>query len=221
MSKILMAFESLGGAGHGCEFGLLQRHLGAEPLGLLRWADLGFDLLTAALELDFAGVGEPEHTIVFMPEHSSSHYWSRDARYWMAQGFHVPASRISLADAKRQICRRQCFLRRKLLEDLRNGEKIFVFKNLARPLAEDELARLHAAMRRYGDNMLFYVRIEDALHPNGTVDIVAPGLMVGYIDHFSHSATDEHLGLSIESWSALCRRAYSIWTRGRPPATVA
>ena len=42
---IVTQFESLGGTGHGCEFGLFQRHFGAEPLGLLRWADLSPELL--------------------------------------------------------------------------------------------------------------------------------------------------------------------------------
>lgn len=38
---LMLQFESLGGSGHGCEFGLAQRHYGAEPLDLLRWSDLG------------------------------------------------------------------------------------------------------------------------------------------------------------------------------------
>jgi hypothetical protein len=217
LSRIMMAFESLGGAGHGCEFGLLQRASGAEPLGLLRWADLGYDMLVAALEREFEGVGEPENTIVFFPNGNQSHYWSRDSRFWMAQGFHVPAAKISMEAATVQICRRQQFLRRKLLADLREGDKIFVFKNSLRNLNDDEIARLHAAICRYGNSTLLYVRIEDADHANGTVECVEKNLMIGYIDHFSHSLTDEHLGISFESWATICHSAHALWARSRSP----
>ena len=76
---LAMRFESLGGTGHGCEFGLFQRHFGAEPLGLLRWADLSHHLLTRALESRFDGVGLPENTIVFNPA-GSDEWWTKDTR---------------------------------------------------------------------------------------------------------------------------------------------
>ena len=59
---LVTQFESLGGAGHGCEFGVFQRHFGAEPLGLLRWAEVQPDALVALLNSEFAGVGLPENT---------------------------------------------------------------------------------------------------------------------------------------------------------------
>jgi tetratricopeptide (TPR) repeat protein len=46
---LVMQFESLGGRGLGCEFGIFQRDCGAEPLGLLRWADMPYDMLLATL----------------------------------------------------------------------------------------------------------------------------------------------------------------------------
>jgi hypothetical protein len=211
MSEIMMAFESLGGAGHGCEFGLVQRQFGAEPLGLLRWADLAPQLLCAALECEFDGVGDAENTEVFLPEGRGDHYWSRDRRFWMAQGFHIPAHKLTIEAATEQICRRHRFLRQKLLTDLREGNKIFVFKDMFRPLSNDDLSRLHAAVRNYGDNTLLYVRVEDTGHVNGTVEWVKPGLMVGYIDHFKFSPTDQFLGSSSASWAIICRNAYALW----------
>ena len=207
----MMAFESLGGSGHGCEFGLVQRALGAEPLGLLRWADLGFDFLAAALEREFDGVGSPENTVVFFPDGDETHYWSRDTRFWMAQGAHIPAVKVTKDFATLQICRRQQFLRKKLLSDLALGEKIFVYKNQLRMLKSEEVMRLHRAVRSYGNGTLLYVRTEDASHSNGMVEYVEPGLMIGYIDHFSHSPTDESLGLPVESWATICRNAYGLW----------
>jgi hypothetical protein len=208
-SEIAIAFESLGGSGHGCEFGLFQREMQAEPLGLLRWADLSYDYLREAIENSFEGVGDPENTIVFIPPGTNSHYWSRDSRWWMAQGFHVPASRITIEQAKQQICRRQQFLRRKLLEDLQEGSKIFVYKNNTRTLSDIELSQLLAAIRRHGSAPLLYVRVQDEQHPDGTVEYVEDGLFIGYIKHFSHSPNDEFLGMMFDSWLTICRNTYS------------
>jgi tetratricopeptide (TPR) repeat protein len=49
-ADILLKFESLG---ENCEFGLVQRHYGAEPLGLLRWMGAEPDQLCLALEAGF------------------------------------------------------------------------------------------------------------------------------------------------------------------------
>ena len=145
-----MQFESLGGTGHGCEFGLFQRSFGAEPLGLLRWADLSHDLLASALELRFEGVGLPENTGAFCPD-GSDEWWTRDTRYWMAMRTFVKTADASLERMTTAVCRRLQFLRRKLIEDLETGAKIFVFKNLQRNLTQSELERLHAAVRAFGD----------------------------------------------------------------------
>jgi len=123
---LVMCFESLGGSGHGCEFGLFQRHFDAEPLGLLRWADLSQDLLIKALETRFEGVGLPENTIVFQPDHSDE-WWTRDSRFWMAMRSFVKVAEVDQERMTKQVCRRLQFLRQKLIEDLEAGEKIFVY----------------------------------------------------------------------------------------------
>lgn len=212
--QLMMRFESLGGSGHGCEFGVLQRQFGAEPLGLLRWADLGSDserLLDGLLN-EFIGVGEPDQTELLVIGEENSEYWTQDRRYLMAMRAFVSVEEISRDKMFAQACRRLQYLRRKLLEDLREGKKIFVYKNMWRNLTDQEVDRLHAAMRRYGDNTLLYVRWEDAAHPNGTVELRRPGLMVGYIDHFAFSPQNESLGPATRSWFAICREAYRIWT---------
>ena len=142
LRQLMLRFESLGGSGHGCEFGLLQRELGAEPLGLLRWADLGHDLLTAALEDEFKGVGEPEHTEIFVPSNDGwQHWWTRDKRYWMAMRTFVEVAAAPYGEMQRQVTQRQKFLRRKLIADLQAGEKIFVYKNMYANLDAEKLKK--------------------------------------------------------------------------------
>ena len=57
-ADIMMKFESLGAD---CVFGYVQRSVGAEPLGLLRWACMPFPRLLEALDNKFKGLGVPEN----------------------------------------------------------------------------------------------------------------------------------------------------------------
>jgi hypothetical protein len=213
---LVMGFESLGGCGHGCEFGIFQRHFGAEPLGLLRWADLAPDLLSRALENEFAKVADPDMINLFISDgNGRPEYWMTHKLYHMAMRCFVYPDEVPRDRMARQLTTRLRYLRDKLIEDLRGTPKIFVFKNMKRNLTDDELDRLYQACRWYGENTLLYVRYEDAAHPNGTVRVDRPGLMIGYIDHFSHHAdTDEFLGNAHDSWLTLCRRAHQIYIHG-------
>jgi tetratricopeptide (TPR) repeat protein len=210
---LVMSFESLGGTGHGCEFGIFQRSQGAEPLGLLRWADLSPEQLAEALERRFEGVGSPEYTDIFVPSNAEE-YWTTDKRFHMAMRSFIRTDEVTLDKVSKQVHRRLQFLREKLIEDLESGRKIFVYKNMFRNLTDIELSRLHSAVRAYGNNTLFYVRYEKPDRQNGTVETIAPGLMVGYMDHFAFSPTNEPLGHNTEGWLALCKSAYQTWATG-------
>jgi tetratricopeptide (TPR) repeat protein len=215
--ELVMQFESLGGCGHGCEFGLFQRNFGAEPMGLLRWADLPHDLLAQALENRFEGVGLPENTLIFLPD-GNDEWWTKDTRYWMAMRSFVKSADVSLDRMTVQVGRRFQFLRRKLIEDLKAGEKVFVFKNMYRNLTEAEIARLHEAVRAYGEATLFYVQYADQEHPGGSVHAAAPGLLIGYINHFWYSPDNKPIGPATDVWYELCRRAYRMYKRLPPEA---
>jgi hypothetical protein len=209
---LLMGFESLGGGGHGCEFGLLQREFGAEPMGLFRWADIFQEQLSKALETELAGIGEPRHTNVFIPPTTARpEYWTTDKRYHMAMRCFVYPDETPRRRMRTLLTKRFAFLRRKLLDDLRTGGKIFVYKNMKRNLADAELDRLFAACRSYGRNTLLYIRYQDGEHPNGTVRWRRPGLLVGYIDHFSHTPdTDAFIGGANASLLRICREAHRL-----------
>jgi tetratricopeptide (TPR) repeat protein len=206
LRELALKFESLGGSGRGSEFAIFQQHLGAEPGGLLAWMDLGHDLLIAALESRFDGVGLDENTIVFAPDHSDE-WWTKDKRFWMARRSFVKTDAFSVDQARLEICHRLQTLREKLIADLEAGEKVFVFRNMHRNLTDAEIDRLHAAVRAYGDSTLFYVRYADADHPAGTVEAAAAGLRIGFIDHFAFSPDNHPAGPAEEGWFTLCERA--------------
>ncbi len=204
---LLLQFTSLGGSGHGEEFGALQRSLGADVESLLRDADLGHDLLIAALEGRLEGVGAPENTIIFKPDHSDD-WWTKDRRYWMAMRSFVKVADADEQTAPAQLCQRLQRLRDRLIGELTSGAKIFVFKNTLRNLTGKELTRLHAAVRQFGPATLFYVRYADAEHPADMVEAAGPGLIIGYIDHFAFTTDNKPAGSVDKAWLALCRNAY-------------
>ncbi len=213
---LMLRFESLGGTGHGCEFGIYQRACGAEPLGLLRWTDLTHDNLTEALESTFAGVGTPEQTLVFIPPSEyRRQYWTRDKRFFMVSGTNVYVDEAEEAALFPQLCRRLQFLRRKLIDDLHAAEKIFVYKNQFRDLTGAELDRLWRALRAYGETTLFYLRYADAAHPDGSVEWTRPGLLQGYIRHFTCSPQEVVIGKPYDSFRKLTHAACALFDAGQ------
>ncbi len=211
MRALAMAFESLGGRDIGCEFGMVQRACGAEPLGLLRWADMPPEALMTALETRFAGVGTPEHTELFVDGLDRPEYCTRDRRGMMYARTFIYADEIPFGRMYAQSLRRLAFLTRKLIEDLAQGSKIFVYRYTRRDLTEAELGRLHAAMQGYGRNTLLYVRYADARHPPGSVVRAGDGLLVGAMTRFKVSRNGALDAVPpIDAWMAVCEQAYRL-----------
>ena len=217
VAEMMMQFESLGGGdGQGCEFGLVQRDLGAEPLGLLRWTSVETDDLIGALDADFAGMGEPEQTVPEIHQTGRAReYFLKDTKYNMIGHSGVAPDDLAIDKAAAVFKRRLKFLANKLIGDLREAEKIFVYRKVTRDLADEEVDRLHAAIRRHGDGTLLYVRYADESHPNGSVEWARPGLLIGNIDQFAFSRSMERLGASTRSWLEICRNAHSLWQTSR------
>jgi tetratricopeptide (TPR) repeat protein len=215
LNELVMGFESLGGRGIGCEFGMFQREFGAEPLGLLRWADMPFEGIVQVLETRFAGVGDPENTEVFVNRaNARPEYCTRDLRGFMFMRAFVYEDEMPMERMRKQALRRLKFLKDKLIADLEAGTKIFVWRCTERNLTDEEIGRLHAAVRTYGDTTLLYVRYEVEGKPNGTAELREPGLMIGYIDRFKQ-ALDGTLASAppTASWVTLCENASRLFSK--------
>jgi tetratricopeptide (TPR) repeat protein len=217
MCEVMFAFESLGGQMGGCEFGNVQRAFGAEPLSLLRWAEMGPEQLIDALTEKFEGVGEPENTEVILKDNGGrNEYRTLDRRFGMAMHTFIHEDEVSPEKMYAQSCIRLKYLANKLREDLRAASKIFVYKIASRTLTDDELDRMHAAVRACGDATLLYVRPETDVKKHGTVEVAKPGLMIGYIDQFSVYREGGRLTDQSASWAPICLRAYDLWRQGVP-----
>lgn len=197
---LFMKFESIGDT---CEFGIVQRRFGAEPISLLRWASTTPANLVKALDSKFDGVGDAEHTIIAA---SHGEYISRDKRYHMFAHTFTPETAEQLDRFTTKHLRRMQFLRRKLIDDLAVGEKIFAYKCID-GMSDDDARAIHHAIRRYGArSALMCVRLEDASHARGTLETLEDGLFMGYIDRFST------VDINVDVWVDLCKKTEAAWS---------
>lgn len=202
-APLLTRFESLG---ENCEFGLVQRRCGIEPLGLLRFSSTPLSPLLQALRGRFAGMGQPD-TIEIEVAASGREYMVFDRRYGFRYHAWVKLGEMAPEAIHAREVRRLPFLIRKLVEDLTEGEKIFIFHGM-QPLAEREARELADAMRAYGPGTLLWVELADAAHPAGAVLPVAPGLLKGHMDRFAPGENAHDL--SLDCWLTLCRTAEAM-----------
>jgi hypothetical protein len=105
-----------------------------------------------------------------------------------------------------QTCRRLRFLRGKLIEDLKSAEKIFVFK-LQEAETDDSLRDLYRALRRYGDVTLMCVMEANKQNARGTIRVLEPGLLVGYIGYFIKAGDGGARGIDFVTWKVLAEQA--------------
>jgi tetratricopeptide (TPR) repeat protein len=201
---IVMRFESLGS---GCEFGLVQRKFGAEPLGLLRWGAIPPLALADALHARFAGAGDPEDVSLF-EFGGNKEYFFRDRKYSLEMHTFVPVAGSDYERVFSQQCRRASYLRDKLLADLDDPaafNKILVYKAHFGSLSDSDALAIHTAIVRYGRHTLLCIRPADEAHPDGTLCSPLDGLLFGYIDGLS-PASDANK-INYESWLRVCQAA--------------
>jgi hypothetical protein len=199
--QLITRFESLG---DNCEFGLVQRQLGAEPLGLLRFSFIELPLLLRGLRSGFAGLGDPATTDV-TADGKDREFVVRESVYGMTYHTFQYESQMHLETVRQQQATRLNFLKRKLMEDIGAGEKIFVIKRLP-ALRPEEVLPVYTALNELGRNWLLWMVPSDATHPSGTVELLLPGLLRGYLDRFAPSENAHDL--SMTGWTAVCEAAW-------------
>jgi hypothetical protein len=208
LDRLMLEFESLG---ENCEFGLVQRHYGAEPLDLLRFASAPLPVLLSALRARFDGIGDWDQIDVRVSSNQQE-YLVFDKRFGLLYHPWVLVGAAAVEDIRRREARQLPRLRRKLIEDLEEARKIFVYHGMRR-LPEPLIRRLAMAMRAYGPTTLLWVELYDPDHPSGTVENLGGGVLKGYIDRFAPG--DNAHDLSLEGWTLLCRNAYRIVREGQ------
>ena len=207
---LALRFESLG---DNCELGLVQRHMGAEPLGLLRFAGTPLRNLLRAMDARFAGMADPEH-IRLQPEHGE--YMIRLTKYDFIYHADVKIGDVEPEALHRQQMRSVRFLVGKLIGDLEDPQKIMVFRQ-NEPLPAIDLVDLRLALSRFGPSTLLWVTAACSGHPPGSVDVIDPRFMVGYVRRLADRQNVPDF--DAESWITVLRRAWALWPARRSGST--
>lgn len=204
-ARFILSFESLG---NNCEFGLVQRACGAEPfLSLLRFAGMELPTLCRALDLGMRDFGDPANVEIRPDDKPRPEFVVHENRYrvFFHTFRHVDETNAELLHASES--KRIAYCARQFLKELRWGNKILVIKRND-PLQEDEILPLFAALSVYGPNVLLWVVPADAAHAPGSVEVVEPGLLKGYIDRFAPYENAPDLSLNV--WLEICANARII-----------
>lgn len=206
---LLLDFEPLG---QDPEFGIVQRHIGLEPLALLRDATIPLDGLIAALDGDMAGIGAASQTRLRLGP--GNEFLIDDTRYGLVVHTRTGPERTSAEALLPGAQRRLAFLARKLLDDLREPSRILL-RSCDPPESPERLLALHRALRRLGNATLLAVEASADPARIGRAQWLAPGVMRGWVERFSLSEP------RLDQWIAVCRSAHALWVGGPPPDRVA
>ena len=196
---LVLGFESLG---QNCEFGLFQRHFGAEPLGLLRWVAIDPEALIGLLNSRFHELREPgnftlkrsdwgEYALVSSAPEVIFHTWITES--------------VAEPDVLREKqLARLVVLRRKMLTELEKSSKIYVYKACF-TLSDDQAAQIANALQAFGKHTFLCVR--EASHPwqVATVSRVSNTMLLGYISR--SNPVDGLWNISFQEWLSICRQA--------------
>lgn len=131
----------------------------------------------------------------------------RESAYDLMYHTYVLEGEAGLEDMREREIKRLRFLRRKLLEDLEAGEKIWVWKSAA-TLDADQVQPLLNALRTLGPNTLLWVVEGDERHRPGTIQRLDRDLIKGYIERFA--PYDNAPDIRPASWFEVCQRTYDL-----------
>lgn len=202
-SELLRRFESLG---QNCELGLVQRRVGAEPLGLFRWSSTHVASIIQALVNNFEELGEADNIVVELPQTETGsyrEYMVREKKYGLYYHTWLYEGQVDPNVLKAREITKIKFLARKFKEDLSDGEKILVYKHDP-ALSADSVDALVSAVRRHGNNPILLVEITATPEKVGDVEALGGGLFRGYLDRFA--PPENAYDLSFDAWIKMCRK---------------
>ncbi|GBR32005.1 hypothetical protein NKW55_02465 [Gluconobacter kondonii] len=200
--KLFSHFISLG---DNCEFGLIQREVGLEPLDLFRFGGIQeIKNLIKAFDENLHALGTLDDTKIY---EAVGEWISSSDHYGVTFHTHRYVHDSSREDVRVSEQKKLRYLARKTLEDLEEGTKILVRKSND-VITDDEARALYRAVRRHGNCPILIVTQASGKTDLNTVEDWGDGLLRGYISHFAPYA--EAYSGSVEEWRDLCGAALAL-----------
>ena len=196
--ELLESFESLG---QDCEFGLVQRRFGAEPLGLLRWTTTKPDTLIAGLRTRFANLGEVENTVLDLgkPEIMVNDLALKIRFHTFIQ----QGTSIDLEKFRGKQARHLRYLRDAFLERLELADRVYVYKYVG-DFDQRKADTIFEELRRLGNvSIVFVTRARDG-EPAGSVRCLHEGFYVGHLSRYGLDAGPAW-NIAFDEWTSICR----------------
>lgn len=215
VAKFALGFESLGNS---CEFGFIQRACGAEPLSLLRYSAIAHQELLRGLRSGFDGFGKLENLSPHIRTDTDGRqfYDIGDQSYDFGYHTNIAVGETPEDSLLRQQSGYLKLLTRKLVQELKEGRKIFIYRNND-PLPLQDILRLHNVMTAHGPATLLWV-VESDAYPAGTVEALTPRLIRGYV---ARLAPRWDAGLyELEPWLEVCHNALRLTDNLAEPETT-
>ncbi len=209
---LLRDFESLG---DNCEFGMAQRKLGVEVLGLFRFGFTPLSGLLRAFDDDFAATADPAGITIALNSAKRREYYIAIERYGIRWHTFVHEDEADAETTLQKQSMKLGYLRRKFQETLRASRKVFVLKR-DRPLTSAEVQAPLQAINRAGRNALLFVVPGAAPERSGRVELLAPNLMRGHLAGFAPNEDVE--SVSASDWLRLAANAWRLQQSNAPPA---
>ncbi len=204
--ELLGYFCSLG---DNCEFGLAQRRAGIEPMDLLRFSGMQYKTLLEGIAGGFAAVEDCEQFDLQLFSHNDRReYVSKIRLYQLESHSGIFEGEMNAVRLLSRELKKFKVLRRLFLADLAQSNRIFLYKSNYFDAGTDLSALFHT-LRGWGNATLLFVVRADPAHPPGTVEMIEPGFMRGYIDRFNDY--EDASAPASPLWFDVCRAAYELW----------
>jgi hypothetical protein len=209
-SELLAQFQSLG---RDCEFGLVQRQCGAEPLGLFRFSNPSPELILRLVKTNFDGFGD-NSTVELDQQRPRREWIVVDKANGLREHTFIREGDRDEAVIRAHQKKRTYFLRQLMISSIAEGDKIFVIKAGRGVLTQELAIAISEALRERGPNWLLWA---DQGTDVGRIDVLADGLLRGIVDikaklpDAPRSSTASWLAVLIGAWRIIrmeCGDAY-------------
>ena len=176
--RLLGYFEALG---ENCDLGVVQRAVGIEPFGLFRFAACKDTELVELLRMRFHPLGEPEDLWLDEQAGPSREYWVKSRHCSFSAHSDRYAGRDDPEVVRAGEIEKTRYLKTKLIRDLSQGRRLFVFKGRSDIATIREIV---VELQRYGPHWLLWVCVADDTHLPGSVECLSGGLLRGFVSRF-------------------------------------